>query len=216
MVDEPQVPVVYGSTVAAPWVGDILSDLVQYYSIMPDNSGVEYREVPNVVGMTMTDAIACLNDSGFIVSNSLESEAGAVVVTQIPAAGTNAARHSEVLLYNTMTTFNSEGEYVEYVEVPDLTKKRRQEAYDLLAALGLKLNYDKTFCTGLIIGQSIEAGSYVLPGTEIFVTFNGYYAQSGATEPPGYRGDEPTPDPNAPGQDQPADPNVTPTPPVIE
>lgn len=216
MVDEPQVPVVYGSTVAAPWVGDILSDLVQYYSIMPDNSGVDYKEVPNVVGMTMTDAIACLNDSGFIVSNSLESEAGAVVVTQIPAAGSNAARHSEVLLYNTMTTFNSEGEYVEYVEVPDLSKKRRQEAYDLLAELGLRLNYDKTFCTGLIIGQSIEAGSYVLPGTEIFVTFNGYYAQSGATEPPGYRGDEPTPDPNAPGQDQPADPNVTPTPPVIE
>ncbi len=219
MVDEPQVPVVYGSTVAAPWVGTVFQDLVQYYSIMPDNGGIETRTVPDVVGMTVGDAAAALNDQG-LLTTTLESEvnAGAVVVTQIPAAGTEVPRRSQVILYTTMTTFSSEGgEEPILVEVPDLSNMRRQDAYDALAALGLTLNYDRSFCLGLIIGQSVQAGALVEPGTEIFVTFNGYYAASNATPSP-----EPftatldpgasTPDPNAPTPD----PNATPTPPIIE
>jgi len=199
MVDEPQVPVVYGSTVAAPWVGSIFSDLVGYYTLLPDNAGIETREVPNVVGMTVAQAQQALNDMS-LLTTTLDAEVDAIVVAQVPEAGTVVARRSQVVLYNTMTTFNAEGEYIEYVEVPNFYRLRRPEAHDAAALAGLTLNYDESVCTGYIVGQSIAEGTLVLPGTEIYVTFNGYYVAEGLATPTPEPTPEPTltPDPNNP------------------
>ena len=169
VLDEPAVPVMEASGVVAPWVNAVLSDLVQYYGILPDDT-TETTTVPDVANLTGEEAIYELAKAGF-VTNLVDSEKTAVVIAQYPAAGTQAASESLVLLYTTMTTFNDEGVYKEMVAVPSLIERRRQDAFDKLAALGLVLSFDKTQCTGQILTQSIPEGELVEPGTTVYVTF---------------------------------------------
>ena len=70
-----------------------------------------------------------------------------------------------------MTTFTDSELYKEQVLVPRLIGKRRQDAADTLAGVGLVLAFDKTQCTGQIDTQSIAEGTLVDPGTVIYVTF---------------------------------------------
>lgn len=197
--DEPGVPVMYGTTVAAPWVQKTLADLVQYYGLQPDKT-TETMEVPNVVGMSGEDAARRVGYN--FTTNMTEAEMTGVVTRQIPAAGTQAPKGSLVVLYTTMTTFNDEGVASDQVKVPNLIGLRRLNAYDLLAKAGLKLSMDLNYCTGLIDSQSIPADTLVDPGTEVFVTF---YDETRKTPEPteNTTGEEnnstgATPDPNAP------------------
>ena len=67
----------------------------------------------------------------------------------ISRRGRGSARQgSIVILYTTMTTFNDDGLYKEQVVVPNLLNRRRQDAFDKLAEIGLLLSFDKTQCTG--------------------------------------------------------------------
>lgn len=171
MVDEPRVPVIYGSTVAAPFVQRTLSNLVQYYGIMP-NTETETVTVPNVVGETAERASYILERAGFPEAIYTTSEAQAVVLTQVPAANTEVPEGTRVVIYTTMTTYSDEDTVKSLVEVPNLVGKRRQDAFDALDKLGLVLNYDKSACLGQILTQSIPEGTEVEPGTEVFVTFD--------------------------------------------
>lgn len=169
MVDEPTIPVVYGSTVAAPFVKKTFEDLVQYYSLLPDAENAT-KEVPDVIGRTGARAVEILESEGFTATVATDEEE-AVVMTQIPAAGEVVPRNTIVVLYTTMTTFNDEGVYVEMSTVPDLVGRRRADAYDAVEKEGLTINYDKTACIGTIVSQSILPDEKVEPGTEIFVVF---------------------------------------------
>ena len=70
-----------------------------------------------------------------------------------------------------MTTYNDDELYKGQVQVPNLVGRRRQDAFDKLAALGLVLSFDKTQCTGVIDTQSVAEGTFVDPGTVVYVTF---------------------------------------------
>lgn len=166
--DEPAVPVVYGSTVAAPWVQRTFEELVQYYGLQPDKT-TETWEVPNVVGMTGEEAERRISYN--FTTNMTEAEKTGIVTMQIPAAGTQAPKGSIVVLYTTMTTFNDEGVASEQVSVPNMIGLRRLNAYDMLTKAGLKLSLDLNNCTGLIDSQSIPPETLVDPGTEVYVTF---------------------------------------------
>ena len=169
VVDEPQVPVIYGSTVAAPWVQKVFTDLVQYYGILPDTTS-ETVLVPDVVTMTGEQAVHELSKYG-LEASVIDDEEAANVLVQIPEAGTTVAKGTIVMLYTTMTTFSDAGVYQEYAVVPNLLEKRRQDAFDRLVQLGLILAFDKTQCTGQIISQSIPEGEKVPLGTTIYVEF---------------------------------------------
>ncbi|MBQ6426725.1 MAG: PASTA domain-containing protein [Clostridia bacterium] len=182
MIDEPQVPASYAPYLCAPISSAVFRNLLRYYTILPDNGNTEIREVPNVVGSSVTDAIAALNKE-HIRSVSIEAEADAIVIRQIPAPGTPVARASRVILYTSMTTYNSADVFVEEVEVPNLANMRRPEALDKLMEAGLILDFDESNCTGLINGQSVEPGTKVPVGTTITVTFNGYYAAAKVNSP---------------------------------
>lgn len=169
VIDEPQVPVMEARSIAAPWVQKILSDLVQYYGILPDTT-TETTTVPDVTGLSAEEAVYELAKKGFEAS-VIDDEKTAVVLSQYPEANTEAASDSIVILYTTMTTYNDSGVYTELVTVPSLVERRRQDAFDKLAELGLYLSFDKTQCTGQIISQSIEEGTEVEPGTTIYVEF---------------------------------------------
>jgi beta-lactam-binding protein with PASTA domain len=169
MIDEPQVPYMEASSSAGYWVSKIFSDLVQYYGILPDTT-TDLSTVPSVVGMTAADAVYELTQSGF-TAYAVPSEDTAVIVSQYPAGDTAAPSGSIVVLYTTMTTFNDDGLFKEQIVVPNLVGRRRQDAFDRLAELGLYLSFDKTQCTGQIDTQSVEEGTLVDPGTTIYVTF---------------------------------------------
>jgi stage V sporulation protein D (sporulation-specific penicillin-binding protein) len=169
MIDEPQVPYMEANSIAGYWVAKVFDDLVQYYGILPDTA-TRTSTVPNIVGMTARDAVYQLNQAGF-KAYAVPSEDTAVVVSQFPAGDETVASGSAVILYTTMTTFNDDDLYKEKVVVPNLIGRRRQDAFDKLAQLGLYLSFDKTQCTGQIDSQSIEEGTLVDPGTTIYVTF---------------------------------------------
>jgi stage V sporulation protein D (sporulation-specific penicillin-binding protein) len=169
VIDEPQVPYMEASSVAGYWVSEILTDLVQYYGILPDTT-TKTSTVPNIVGMTAKDAVYTLTQAGF-KAYTVPSEDAALVVSQYPAADSVSPSGSIVILYTTMTTFNDDQLYKEQVLVPNLIGRRRQDAFDGLAHLGLILGFDKTQCTGRIDTQSVPEGTLVDPGTVIYVTF---------------------------------------------
>jgi stage V sporulation protein D (sporulation-specific penicillin-binding protein) len=185
VIDEPQVPVMEARSLAAPWVQKIFSDLVQYYGILPDTT-TEMTTVPDVTGLTGEEAVYELAKKEF-ATTLIDDEKTAVVLSQYPEANTEAASGSIVVLYTTMTTFNDSGVYQELVTVPSLIGRRRQDAYDALAEIGLYLSFDKTQCTGQIISQSIEKDTKVEPGTTVYVEF--------PTPTPNLEENEPTPAP---------------------
>ncbi len=170
VIDEPQVPYMEASSTAGYWVGKILADLVQYYGILPNATETNTTTVPDVTNMTAKDAVYALEQAGF-KAFAVPSEDTAVVVSQYPAGNTKAPSGSIIILYTSMTTYNDDQLYKEQVIVPNLVGRRRQDAFDKLAALGLVLAFDKTQCTGVIDTQSVAENTPVDPGTVIYVTF---------------------------------------------
>ena len=169
MIDEPQVPYMEASSIGGYWVSKIFSDLVRYYGILPDVT-TKTDTVPDVVGMTAKDATYTLEQAGF-KAYAVPSEDTALIVSQYPAGKEAAPAGSIVILYTSMTTFNDDKLYKPQVIVPNLIGKRRQDAFDKLAELGLLLSFDKTQCTGQIDTQSVAEGTAVDPGTTVYVTF---------------------------------------------
>jgi stage V sporulation protein D (sporulation-specific penicillin-binding protein) len=170
IVDEPQVPQVYGSTVAAPFVQQVLAAALSYAGIAPDIES-EIATVPNVRGLTVAQAEKALSQAG-LTAIYLESEKDSTVANQSPAANTLVVRGSTVLLYSTGYTFFSElNEDVEMVDVPDLTGMDRIDAQDALKKLGLIMDYDRQHCAGVAVYQDIMEGYRVPVGTVIHVQF---------------------------------------------
>lgn len=93
---------------------------------------------------------------------------GKTVTGQIPAAGTQVAGNSQVLLYM--------GEEVpeKSATVPDFLGMNRQQAYDTAIGLGLNVlvtGNDKISHTVKVTAQKIPAGTQVPLGTTIELQF---------------------------------------------
>ncbi len=170
IVDEPQVPQVYGSTVAAPFVQQVLAAALSYAGVAPD---IESRiaTVPNVKGLTVREANDILSEAG-LTSIYLETELDSTVSNQSPAANTQVVRGSPVMLYSTGYTFFSElDEEVEMVEVPNVIGMDRIDALDELKKAGLIMDYDTHNCAGKAVYQDIMAEYKVPVGTVVHVQF---------------------------------------------
>lgn len=174
VVDEPKVPSVYGSTVAAPFVQQVLASSLSMMGVKPDKSNSS-ATVPNVVGMTVSEAVAALKEA-HLSATYLEAEANSIVTAQAPRANVTVVRGSNVILYsNGYSFFNSEtAEEVEMVEVPDVVRFNNEDRImvrDRLEAAGLVMDYDPENCAGFATSQSYPAGTKVPRGTVVFVTF---------------------------------------------
>lgn len=90
IVDEPKGWLYYGSIVAAPYVGDIFSNIISYKNIPPQYTSEELEnmrktfEMPDLNGMTITKATSTLAKYG--MQYEIVGEGG-IVIDQIPAAG---------------------------------------------------------------------------------------------------------------------------------
>ena len=170
-VDEPQVPQVYGSTVAAPFVQEVLSNALSYAGVQPDQSN-QSATVPDVRGMTVTEAVSALKSAG-LDAVYLEAEADSTVAKQSPVANTVLVKGSPVVLYSTGYAFFAElEEETETVQVPKLMNKNRMDALDALKKVGLIMEYDHFHCAGEVIDVEYEEGFEVPVGTVVHVRFS--------------------------------------------
>ena len=170
LVDEPQVGVIFGSTVAAPFVKDVLHETLLHYGVKPSETA-ELVTVPNIVGMTIDEAKATLKEADLGESHSA-GESGEVVA-QVPAAGERAIKNSDVLLYTGETAADGgENEEEALVAVPDVARRTPFETYTRLNSNGLTLRMVPEEQSGVAVRQKPEAGTMVPFGTEVTVDFS--------------------------------------------
>ncbi len=171
LVDEPKVGVIFGSTVAAPFVKEVMQETLMHYGVKP-TVDTETVEVPDVVGKTAQEAARALKDVG-LVADYMEGESQSKVISQVPFAKDKAVTGSGVLLYTANTAEDAEATFAEdTVEVPDLTGKTRLEAYDALAAIGLNLRMEPEDQSGVAIRQKPEAHEEIPFGQSVTVEFS--------------------------------------------
>lgn len=170
IVDEPQVPVVYGSTVAAPYVQQVLSKVLNYYGVEPDKMGDQAVSVPDLTGMTVEQAVAALKEAG-LTATYMEEESAAAVQRQSPKAGNVVVKGSNVILYTAWTTYKAENEEVEMVKMPNILGKNRLDAMDALIKAGLVMDYDRANSAGTVISAQFAEGTELPKGTSVKVEF---------------------------------------------
>ena len=171
IVDEPQVPVIYGSTVAAPYVQQVLKNVLTYYSV-PTDRNENAVSVPDVRGMTVEQAVKALKTVG-LDATYMETEQAAAVQRQSPAPGNMVVKGSPVILYTAWTTFQGEEEEIEMTKVPKVLGKNRINAMDALTKAGLVMDYDRSQSTGTVTMVQYPEGTEIPKGTSVHVDFSG-------------------------------------------
>ena len=169
LVDEPHVGSIFGSTVAAPFVRRVLSEILPYSGIQPSHLS-ETVTVPNVLGLPTEEANKELAKVGLIGFYECADE----VTLQLPAAGETVVKGSSVLLYTGSDDVNIDNEPVIaplMVEMPDLIDMTAVQAYNALTALGLNMVCSPEDPHGVVLGQSIYAGTMVEYGSSVTLYF---------------------------------------------
>ena len=169
LVDEPHVGSIFGSTVAAPFVRRVLSEILPYSGIQPSHLS-ETVTVPNVLGLTTEEANKELAKVGLIGFYECADE----VTLQLPAAGETVVKGSSVLLYTGSDDVNIDNEPVIaplMVEMPNLMDMTAVQAYNALTALGLNMVCSPEDPHGVVLGQSIYAGTMVEYGSSVTLYF---------------------------------------------
>ena len=166
MLDDPNnARTDYSSILAAPVVGNIISEIAPYLGIATDGKDRSQTtfKVPELVGREWSNAQVSLNTKGLkhqLMESSSGDQAGAVVTYQYPRAGTQVAYGTTIYLY----TDTYEGSHT---EVPDVTGKSADFARQMLAAAGLNCTVEGS---GLVQSQSEAPGASVQRGTIVTIT----------------------------------------------
>ena len=164
-VNEANVPVDYGSTTAAPFASQIMSEVLSYLGVRktdPFSTDPPLTTVPDVRGMTLAEARKALSDALLLYETDGQSQA---VSDQAPAAGAKMAAGSKVMLY----TFENEPlQPADLVSVPSVKGLSMVEAGRQLRARGFEMEVSGS---GLAVRQEPSAGSFAPPGSTVKVTF---------------------------------------------
>lgn len=167
MLDDPNnAKTDYSSVLAAPVVGNIISEIAPYLGVATD--GVDRSDttvkVPNLIGTEWSNAQVSLNTRGLKhqLMESESSQTGAVVTYQYPTAGSTVAYGTTIYLY----TDTYEGSHT---EVPDVSGKSADFAKQILASAGLNCVVAGD-ANGLVQSQSAAAGASVQRGTVVTIT----------------------------------------------
>ena len=160
MLDDPNnARTDYSSILAAPVVGNIISEIAPYLGIATDGvdrSGTTVK-VPNLTGKEWSNAQVQLNIKGLKhhLAESESDQTAALVTYQYPRAGAEVPHGTTVYLY----TDTYEGKHA---EVPDVTGKSADFARQMLNAAGLNCTVEGS---GTVQSQSEAPGSSVQQGT---------------------------------------------------
>ena len=151
-----------GSTVAAPVVSQILSEVLPYLGIPSDTTDSDSSEetitLSNVKNKTVAEAKKILEKQGFVCEISGNEDD--IVTEQMPAAGTSLLEDSIIKLYT------EDNDTRVSQTVPDLKGMSLSEAKVALKNKNLNIKYSGS---GKVISQDITAGTSVEEGTVINV-----------------------------------------------
>ena len=172
MVDQPTQGTLYGSVVAAPYVGNVMATILPYLGVEAVYTDAELAkmatEAPGVVWWPLDAARGYAESAGFelVVIGD-----GDTVYAQSPAAGTKAEKGNAKLIVYTDRSAEKKT-----VRVPDLTGKTAVAASGLLASnqLNIKISGTYNYMSGTAAtayAQSIEPGTVVEAGTVVTVYF---------------------------------------------
>ena len=167
MLDDPNnARTDYASILAAPVVGNIISEIAPYLGIATD--GIDRSQttvkVPNLVSKEWSNAQVALNNKGLKhqLVESESSQTAAVVTYQYPHAGAEVASGTTIYLYT--DTYSGS-----HTEVPDVSGKSADFARQMLTAAGLNCQVAGE-STGTVQSQSETAGASVQKGTVVTIT----------------------------------------------
>ena len=153
-----------GGQMAAPVVGRMMADILPYLGVEPARDKTEGAVMPDCVGLDLPEAAERLKDADL---RCRTIGAGSTVTNQLPAAGTEIAAGTEVILY-------FDAEISPDVEtLPELTGMRYDEARDTLSYYGLYLTTRSSVtdpARQTVGGQSLPAGTQLRHGGVIEVT----------------------------------------------
>ena len=171
MVDEPTRGSLYGSTVAAPYVANVLENTMPYLGIEAKYSESDLAKLTTKVGSYRGWSIERATE--YIQERGLKVKVvgtGEKVTSQMPAYGEYIEKSSgTIVLY-------ADVKPAETVAVPSLIGKNPTLANQILAYYGLniKIEGDGGHSTGTeykVVSQSITAGTLVAEGTVVTVKF---------------------------------------------
>ena len=171
LLDEPDLDSAnaYGSTIAAPIVGSIFSEVLPYLGVekVYNERELEQADVylDNQVGKGPHAAQSALTQKGL---NSEILGAGGTVVAQVPEAGTKVPPGSTVML------FTDEASQSEQVVVPDVRGKSGLAANQMILNAGLNIRVTGVGVENqyaVAAKQDIAGGTKVPRGTVITVDF---------------------------------------------
>ena len=164
----PQVKSSYGSTLVAPIVGNMLSEILPYMGIAAEgttsgtSSNNELISVPDIKNKTITEATKILQNAGFKVNYSGTEDANSTIVKeQVPVADSKLYSNSTIILYTAKNRTRTS------VNVPNLTDLSLAQARSTLSSLNLNLKY---VGSGTVSSQDIEKDTSVEEGSVITVT----------------------------------------------
>jgi len=104
IIDEPKESY-YGSTIAAPIVGDVIEYTLKYMDVQPRYSEEEivkiensYVTVPSIVGLTLKEASHIIETLGLNHNVTLDVDGEIIVKNQYPKAGTEVIKGSVITI----------------------------------------------------------------------------------------------------------------------
>lgn len=170
MMDEPQVAVRYGGTIAAPVVGSIIEETLEYLGVerqyTENEVNTETINVPELRNMSVSDAEQQAKNAGLKVR---KVGSGETVLDQLPKPSVAVSKNSTVILYT------EEGDDGKYATVPDVkglspvAARKQLEDYGLnFEAVGAGLN---TTGGAYAVKQSVAPGEQVPRATVVSVEF---------------------------------------------
>lgn len=170
VLDEPQIDNRYGGAIAAPLVGEVIEDVLNYLGVDKQYSENEEpivkEEVPDVREAKIADAEKQLDD---VKLNYVIKGEGDKIVDQLPSPGTMLNKDSLVILYTERKGTE------ELVTVPDLKGTSVGVAESTLNSEYLNFEVagagHSESVTAFAVNQSVAAGEKVPPGTVIGVEF---------------------------------------------
>ena len=168
VVDEPTSGKIYGSQLAAPVISNVLSEVLPYLEILPDNKdSIKTIKIDDYTSADIDRAKYAIESLGL---KCIVKGKGDKVADQLPRLGTTVTEGGTVILY-------TEKEHdVEKVRVKDLVGMTPEQVFSWAREHDINLIvdgiYNREFNSCYAISQSVKVGEQINVGSVIVVSFN--------------------------------------------
>jgi stage V sporulation protein D (sporulation-specific penicillin-binding protein) len=158
----------FGSSIAAPIVSNVLSEVLPYMGILPTESGLDIKvPVKDYRGADIDSARFAIEELGlkvFIKGNGTE------VIDQLPRQGAELNTENGVVVLYTQGSSTED-----MIIMPDLSGMSPTKVSETLTNRHLNISvsgiFNDTYTDSYVYSQSIPAGTLVAQGTIIEVEF---------------------------------------------